>query len=199
MEKRILFGALLALLLQACATPRNDVPPPTAAAAPAPAPVFDVTPDPIAEQKLREVGELYERGDYPRVVSALLNTHEVWNGTIAQRMQGHKLLAFSACLSRKQPLCEQQFAAALRLNPKFELTVAERSHPQWGPAFDKAKGEVLVAVDRNSLPPAQANARRDAGSGKPGMGVSVNTDAIKAPTLDAIKSPSISVPITIGR
>jgi len=197
MQKRILICALLALLLQACATPRNDIPPPVATPAPAPAPVFDVTPDPIAEQKLREVAELYERGDYARVVATLLNTHDVWNGTVSQRMQGHKLLAFSACLTRKQPLCEQHFAAALRLNPKFELTVAERSHPQWGPAFDKAKGEVLVAVDRSAAP--VNTVRRDAGASKPGMNVSVNTDAIKAPSVDAIKTPSISVPITIGR
>ncbi len=137
--------AMLLVLLQGCATkPEPQAVQPT----PVPPQVFEASPDPLAEQKLREVNDLYDRGDYGRVISVLITNRDVWNGTVSQRMQGHKLLAFSYCLTKRQVFCEQQFAAALRLDPQFELKLAERNHPQWGPAFDKAKGTVLVPVER---------------------------------------------------
>ena len=156
---------LLLALLQGCVTPpRSSQPDPVIAPAPIPVQVFEASPDPLAEQKLREANDLYDRGDYVRVISILIANRDIWNGTVAQRMQGHKLLAFSYCLTKRQPFCEQQFAAALRLDPQFELKLAERNHPQWGPAFDKAKGTVLVPVER----PVQSQARSNWSSSQTG-------------------------------
>ncbi len=197
---------ILLALLQGCTTPmRTSQPDTVIQPAPIQPQIFEASPDPLAEQKLRETNELYDRGDYGRVISALTANRDVWNGTVAQRMQAHKLLAFSYCLTKRQAFCEQQFAAALRLDPQFELKLAERNHPQWGPAFDKAKGTVLVPVERpiqsqtrsNWSPTQTNNSSSSSSSSNSSSGISINVNPGSG--VDSVKSSlPQSIPVRIN-
>lgn len=191
MKYLLLLPVLLLALLQGCATSRPEmhIQAPLPIPAPASVIVFEATPDPVAEQKLKETNDLYDKGDYARVVTILSANKDVWNGTVAQRLQAHKLLAFSYCLTRRQAFCEQQFGAALRLDPLFDLKLSERNHPQWGPAFEQAKGSVLVQVER----PAQ-NANRPTWSlSPPPLSDSVNSGI----NLSITPSIGVDLPKTI--
>lgn len=190
----------LLTLLQGCvAPPRVSQPEPVIPPAPIMTQVLEASPDPVAEQKLHESTDLYERGDYGRVISVLTNNRDVWNGTAVQRMQAHKLLAFSYCLTKRQAFCEQQFAAALRLDPQFDLKLAERNHPLWGPAFEKAKGTVLVPVER-PIPSQARSAWSPSQSGNSSSssssGISINVNPSIGP--DSVKSMPQSIPVRIN-
>lgn len=191
-------------LMQGCTAPaRVSQAEPVIVPAPIMTQAFEASPDPLAEQKLHESNDLYERGDYGRVISVLITNRDVWNGTINQRLAAHKLLAFSYCLTKRQAFCEQQFAAALRLDPLFDLKLAERNHPQWGPAFEKAKGTVLVPVERQI--PAQARSttwsptqtgNSSSGSSNGSTGISINVNPGIGP--DSVKSMPQSIPVRIN-
>lgn len=196
---------ILLTLLQGCVAPtRVSQPEPVLQPAPVMTQVFEASPDPLAEQKLHETNDLYDRGDYGRVISALITNRDVWNGTVGQRMQAHKLLAFSYCLTKRQAFCEQQFAAALRLDPQFELKLAERNHPQWGPAFDKAKGTVLVPVERpipsqarpTWSPSQSGNSSSGSSSSNSSSGISINVNPSLGP--ESVKSMPQSIPVRIN-
>ena len=59
------------------------------------------------------------------------------------RVKAHKYLAFIACVSNQQLTCREEFAIALELDPKFELSAAEAGHPIWGPMFKSVKAKQL--------------------------------------------------------
>ena len=191
-------------LIQGCTAPaRVAQPDPVIVPAPIMTQAFEASPDPLAEQKLHESNDLYERGDYGRVISVLVANRDVWNGTINQRLAAHKLLAFSYCLTKRQAFCEQQFAAALRLDPLFDLKLAERNHPQWGPAFEKAKGTVLVPVERpipaqarSTWSPTQAGNSSSGSSSNSSTGISINVNPSIGP--DSVKSLPQSIPVRIN-
>ncbi len=61
----------------------------------------------------------------------------------ADRVTAHKFLAFIECASARERECRDQFAAALALDPKLELTRAEAGHPTWGPTFRSVKATVV--------------------------------------------------------
>lgn len=63
----------------------------------------------------------------------------------ADRVIAHKYLAFIECASGRERECRDQFAAALALDPKLELSRAEAGHPVWGPAFRSVKASVAPA------------------------------------------------------
>ena len=58
------------------------------------------------------------------------------------RIRVLKYLAFSHCVTNNVPQCRKAFGQALTLNPEFNLTPAERGHPKWGPAFEKARAKM---------------------------------------------------------
>lgn len=60
----------------------------------------------------------------------------------ADRVTAHKYLAFIECASGRERECRDQFAAALALDPRLELTRAEAGHPVWGPAFRSVKATI---------------------------------------------------------
>lgn len=60
----------------------------------------------------------------------------------ADRVTAHKYLAFIDCASQRERECREQFAAALALDPRLELTRAEAGHPVWGPVFRSVKETV---------------------------------------------------------
>jgi Tfp pilus assembly protein PilF len=63
----------------------------------------------------------------------------------ADRVTAHKFLAFIECASARERECRDQFAAALALDPRLELSRAEAGHPTWGPTFRSVKANMVPA------------------------------------------------------
>ena len=156
--------ALVALFVSACATPppapvNYPAPaprPPAAVApppvAPAPVPVAPIAPvAPVApaadinanERALVTAIEAYDRGEFPSAIRQL--TAMVTDGTLdpAQLLRALKTLAFSQCSVNATTACRQTFERAFKADPTFDLAVAERGHPIWGPQFVRARRAVL--------------------------------------------------------
>ena len=55
------------------------------------------------------------------------------------QVRAHKYLAFIHCVSGREQRCRDEFRAALKIDPSFELAPNEVGHPIWGPAFRSAK------------------------------------------------------------
>lgn len=92
-----------------------------------------------AEQQLAEADALYKQGDYSAAIKRLQSAPNIWNDSHDVRIRGHKLLAFSYCVTNQRALCRQQFGRILDLSPGFELSPAEAGHPIWGGEFKQAK------------------------------------------------------------
>jgi hypothetical protein len=92
-----------------------------------------------AEQQLDEALALYKMGDYPATIKRLQSAPDIWSDSLDVRVRGHKLLAFSYCVTNQRMQCRQQFERILDLSPGFELTPAEVGHPIWGGEFKEAK------------------------------------------------------------
>lgn len=161
--KRPLRSALwlaIPALLTACATPPPPAvsypapaaPPvapraPTVVPAPPPAPVPPSPPPvveiPANERALTAAIGAYDRGEYGQAVRVL--TPLVNDGTLdaEQQLRALKTLAFSQCSTNAITLCRGTFERAFRADPRFDLAVAERGHPIWGPQFERARRTVL--------------------------------------------------------
>ncbi|WP_194723302.1 TssQ family T6SS-associated lipoprotein [Noviherbaspirillum malthae] len=72
--------------------------------------------------------------------------------TAQDAANAHKHIAFIHCLNGRELQCREQFQALLKVDPKFDLTAAESSHPQWGPVWRSTKGamEERLALTRAS-------------------------------------------------
>lgn len=95
----------------------------------------------VANETLQRARTSYDAGDYKRTL-VILRSDGASPFAAADRntrLEAMKLEAFSYCLVDQIQECRNQFLAILRAYPSFELSVAERSHPAWGPAFDWAK------------------------------------------------------------
>ncbi|AOK26369.1 type VI secretion protein [Burkholderia ubonensis] len=81
----------------------------------------------------------YAAGDYGRTISILGRAREIDGADVDTQVAAHKLLAFSYCVTNRVATCRAEFSKILDLNPRFELTPAEKGHPIWGPAFETAR------------------------------------------------------------
>jgi len=81
---------------------------------------------------------MYEDGDYDGAES-YLKTALSLDTADAERVRAHKYLAFILCAERRQQECRREFREALAIDPKFDLTPAEKGHPTWGPVFRSLK------------------------------------------------------------
>lgn len=81
---------------------------------------------------------MYEDGDYVGAESYLKSALSL-DIADAERVRGHKYLAFILCAERRQQECRREFREALAIDPKFDLTPAEQGHPSWGPVFRSIK------------------------------------------------------------
>lgn len=153
---RLSAGIWVIVLLAACA----GTPAPTPSQAPAPRPASQPEPKPATEQPapaatppvapeltpaqkaLAEGVSAYERGDFAAAIRIL--TPLVKDGALsqAQLRDAYKTLAFAECLNRQTTNCRTTFEKAMRADPGFELTPAERGHPIWGPQYDRARKTV---------------------------------------------------------
>lgn len=82
----------------------------------------------------------YEEGNY-RVAKRRLQFALEEGLSRPDRVKAHKYLAFIACVSSQQLTCREEFAIALELDPKFELSPAEAGHPIWDPVFKSVKAK----------------------------------------------------------
>ena len=110
--------------------------PPPGSSAPAAPP----EPQPPALQvQLADGIRLFDQGEFYAAVGRLRNLPDVNSAPVETQTTALKYLAFSYCVTNRRTLCQQQFEAALKLDPKFELAPAERGHPIWKVVFERAK------------------------------------------------------------
>jgi outer membrane protein assembly factor BamD (BamD/ComL family) len=95
----------------------------------------------VARDTLERAQQAYDEGDYAKAITTLKSGGvSVFEGAEpATRQSAMKLVAFSYCVSNQIPECRTQFRKLLDVYPNFDLSVAERKHPVWGPAFEAAK------------------------------------------------------------
>lgn len=95
----------------------------------------------VARDTLERAQQAYDEGDYAKAVTTLksggVSVFEA--AEPPTRMAAMKLEAFSYCVANQIPECRLQFRRTLDAFPAFDLSVAERTHPVWGPAFEAAK------------------------------------------------------------
>lgn len=123
-------------------SPQVATPAPVAApmAGPEPvAPALPVTPARSAgADALREGLAAYQLRNWRRAETQL---NEALRAGLhaAEQIDAHKTLAFTYCVTQRTKLCEQSFGHALAVEPRFELSRAERGHPLWGPVFTRVQ------------------------------------------------------------
>ncbi|RQS23400.1 TssQ family T6SS-associated lipoprotein [Burkholderia sp. Bp8998] len=81
----------------------------------------------------------YGAGDYGRTIALLSRAKEIDGADTDTQVAAHKLLAFSYCVTNRIAQCRAEFSKILDLNPRFDLSPAEKGHPIWGPAFEFAR------------------------------------------------------------
>ena len=161
---RLTFASAVALYLAACATPittqpptapaspaapavQTPVPPPVAPPPAPPAPPPPPDPAVIAQRELEDAVAIYDKGDFNAAIERL-GSPGIAAGDTAVRVAAHKYSAFSYCVTRRTTLCRTQFEAALKLDPAFELSPAERGHPLWGPVYERVKKAQSAAAKK---------------------------------------------------
>jgi hypothetical protein len=95
----------------------------------------------VARTTLERAQQAYDDGDYAKAINTLKSGGvSVFEGAEpATRLDAMKLEAFSYCVANQIAECRTQFRKVLDAFPTFDLSVAERKHPVWGPAFEAAK------------------------------------------------------------
>lgn len=77
----------------------------------------------------------YNNGDYQAAVVLLRHALEDASLSKSDRINAHKYLAFTHCISVREKKCQESFERIFAINPNFNLTPAEAGHPVWGPVF----------------------------------------------------------------
>jgi hypothetical protein len=164
---RVVIVVLVALAgCQAPAPAPEPVPPPPPPAAPAPPPP-QPSPPPAkvptpAERAVSEGVALYDAGDFNGTIKTLLAAKAIWDDAsadgVASKVAAHKVIAFSYCVTNRRTQCRQQFVNALKLDPNFTLQPAEKTHPVWGPEFERAKAQLAAPAPPARRPPTTAPA-----------------------------------------
>ena len=100
----------------------------------------------------------------------LLGAKAIWEdatlpGGLANKVAAHKYLAFSYCVTNRRTLCRQQFVDAIKIDPLFQLEPAEKTHPIWGPEFDRAKVQASTPPRAGKTPTRGGNAAIESAKG----------------------------------
>jgi len=172
MRIALAFAVLALVALTGCQSPALVAPPePQRVEAPEPAapPIVPVAPPPPVPtpggRALDEGIALYDAGDFNGAIKRLLSAKEIWTDattatSTANKLSAHKYLAFSYCVTKRRPQCRKQFVDALKLDPAFNLEPTEKTHPIWGPEFERAKKEASAPAARAKRSPAAASPQR---------------------------------------
>ena len=117
-------------------------------AAPLPNPAPQTDPQPLStsiQSQLADAIRLFDAGEFYLAAGRLRNLPDLNSANVETQLMAMKYLAFSYCVTNRRTLCQQQFEAALRVDPKFELAPAERGHPIWKVHFERAKSAMVAA------------------------------------------------------
>ena len=131
-------------------------PPPPVSAAPLPPP-----PPTPGERALAEGVALYDAGNFNGAIKRLRGATEIWSDATTppattNKVAAHKDLTFSYCVTKPPAQCRQQFVDALKLDSTFSLEPAEKSHPMWGPEFERAKKQASAPAPAKRTAPSAA-------------------------------------------
>lgn len=96
-------------------------------------------PTPAALAELNQVQRAYRDGHYDEVLKLVAGSDELAAASPPVRIEAYKLQAFSYCVRNYAQLCKDTFVRMLRIDPTFTLAPNEAGHPQWGPAFQRAR------------------------------------------------------------
>ena len=143
------------------AAPEPEAPRTTPPAPPPPPPPPVVTP---SGRALASGVGLYDAGDFNGAIKSLLGAKEIWSDStssdaLANKVTANKYLAFSYCVTNRRTQCRKHFVDALKLDPGFTLEPAEKTHPIWGPEFERAKKQVSAPsapAKRSASPPSKS-------------------------------------------
>lgn len=128
--KLVVAIAACLVLLAGCATgPASEITNPFAA-------LFQPSK---AEQALAAGIKQFEEGEYADATKSLQSALDLGMSRTSDRTKAHKYLAFIHCVSGQQRPCQDEFRAALEIDPSMELEPSETGHPIWGPEFRSAK------------------------------------------------------------
>ena len=167
-------GALAVVLLLAlagCQTPAPVAEPePQRGAAPEPAPVPPArvlpppAPMPIVNTGGRALADgvgLYDAGNFNGAIKRLLGAKEIWDDStsadaLPNKLAAHKYIAFSYCVTNRRTLCRKHFVDAIKLDANFKLEPTEKTHPVWGPEFERAKKQASAPAAPAKAPVSSA-------------------------------------------
>lgn len=93
------------------------------------------------EVQIRPIRESFMAGQYEAVITQVSNTPALSTGSVPLHTTALKYKAFSECLTEAKRSCASTFEQILTLNPNFTLLPAEKSHPSWGPVFERVQAE----------------------------------------------------------
>jgi|SRR5690554_668172 len=91
-----------------------------------------------ATEKLNRGKAHFLAGNYSQAETDLIGA-TIWQANNATQLNALKYLAFTYCVTERPALCRHAFYKALQLDPRFELSSAEVTHPLWGPEFNLAR------------------------------------------------------------
>jgi Tfp pilus assembly protein PilF len=129
----------LALGLSACAMLGGNQAEPAAPAAPTAEELRQATIKMNAQDELQHGIAQFNKGDYSSAINTLNGSVDLWKSDTETQVAALKYLAFSYCLTKQKAACKSSFEKAFKIDPSFDLTVAERGHPIWGPVFARVK------------------------------------------------------------
>jgi tetratricopeptide (TPR) repeat protein len=139
----------LALLAAACAVaPTADMPAPAA-----PQITEDVLRARAAEQLALGIRQ-YEVGEYDNAVKTLNASLEHGMLSKIDQSRARKYLAFTHCVSGREPQCRAEFRRAFEINTDFALTPAEDGHPIWGPVYRSVRTQLIAEREASLRKPS---------------------------------------------
>jgi tetratricopeptide (TPR) repeat protein len=123
----------------------------------------------ITEQSLRERAHeqlalgirQYEAGDFDSAVKSLTASLDHGLLTKVEQSRARKYLAFSHCVSNREPQCRDEFRKAFEINPDFSLTPAEDGHPIWGPVYRSVRTQLIAEREASVAAPSASLGRAE--------------------------------------
>ena len=93
------------------------------------------------QQDLASGVKEFEDGNYAESARLLQSSLDQGLSSKSDQVRAHKYLAFIHCVSGRDARCRNEFRAALKIDPAFELAANESGHPIWGPVFKSVKAK----------------------------------------------------------